>query len=107
MIDWTSIVKKRSDLHSTAAQQLFPPMMMKTSGKTPRAGSGFRLTSRDVDILTAVYPSRVLTRFHIEQLLSPPGAASRCTLRLPLPHEHGYLDRQEQASKPSEGRKPY
>src|SRR4051812_13684604 len=88
-------------------QQLFPPMMKKTSGKMPRAAAGFRLTPRDIDILKAVYEYRVLTRFHIERLLFPPGATSRCILRLGLLHKQGYLDRQEQASKPSEGRRPY
>lgn len=78
-----------------------------TSGKTTKSAQGFRLTSRDIAILNAVYEYRVLSRFHIEKLFFPPGATSRCILRLGLLHEHGFLDRQEQASKPSEGRKPY
>jgi hypothetical protein len=77
------------------------------SAQAPGAIRRFHLTARDVQILTAVYEYRVLTRFHIERLLFPPGASSRCILRLRLLHEHGYLERQEQSSTPSEGRKPY
>src|SRR4051794_39086562 len=81
--------------------------MKPTSGKTTERPRRFRLTERDVAILQAVYEYRVLTRFHIEQLLFPPGATSRCILRLGLLAANGYLERQEQASRPSEGRKPY
>lgn len=81
--------------------------MMMISGKITDKQRGFRLTDRDISIIRTIYEYRVLTRFHIEALLFPPGATSRCILRLGLLHQHGYLDRQEQASKPSEGRKPY
>lgn len=71
------------------------------------AARGFRLTERDVEILKMVLAYRVVTRFHVARLLFPPGAASRAILRLGLLARHGFLERQEQASKPSEGRAPY
>lgn len=74
---------------------------------------GFRMTSRDVDILAAVYRYRVLSTVQVERLLFPPSGGqshrtktSRCRHRLKMLFQLGYLHRVEQPTRLSEGRKP-
>lgn len=72
---------------------------------------GFRLTLRDLDILRAVCVCRALTAPQIEALFfthpnDSRGVNARCKLRLRLLYHHGYLFRDEQPTKLSEGRKP-
>jgi hypothetical protein len=76
----------------------------------------FRLTERDRDVVVAVYDYRVMTTNQIEALFfaarnggsksakSPYN--SRCRLRLQALYHAGYLQRDEQPQKLSEGRKP-
>jgi hypothetical protein len=73
----------------------------------------FRLTRRDREIIKAVYTHRALTAAQIETLLFPPDngqrhrtKTSRCRHRLKLLYHHGFLFRDEQPTKMSEGRKP-
>ena len=77
----------------------------------------FHLTERDRQIVRAVYECRALTSRQIETLFfAPPeeqGACndakplnSRCKYRLQLLYQHGYLHRDEQPQKLSEGRRP-
>jgi hypothetical protein len=79
---------------------------------------GLRLTPRDASILFAVYRYRALTTPQIERLFfsdnnakltasEVPKLNTRCQYRLQLLHYHGYLTRDEQPQKLSEGRKPY
>lgn len=74
---------------------------------------GFQLTARDAEIIRAVYDYRTLTTWQIERLFFPPFTAKgerkvnpRCQLRLKLLYHHGYLYRDEQPTKLSEGRRP-
>ena len=75
----------------------------------------FRLTQRDRDIVRSVYNYRALTSPQINTLHFPPQAgktnrqkvSSRCHYRLRGLYEYGFLHREEQSSKPSEGRKPF
>lgn len=81
-------------------------------GQRPR----FRLTERDRDIVLAVYEHRVLTTNQIETLFFAsstgfkgevsPKYNSRCRLRLQALYHAGYLQRDEQPQKMTEGRKP-
>jgi len=73
----------------------------------------FRLTSRDREVVKAVYTHRALTTPQIEALLFPPEngqdhrtKTSRVRHRLKMLFQHGYLFRDEQPTKLSEGRKP-
>jgi hypothetical protein len=73
----------------------------------------FRLTERDRDIVLAVYQYRVLTTNQIETLFFKPKDSapkspynSRCRLRLQALYHAGYLRRDEQPQKMTEGRKP-
>ena len=80
----------------------------------------FRLTARDVSLVRAVYEYRALTTVQVERLFfSPPAgrptgdspAAAvkinpRCQHRLKMLYHHGYLYRDEQPTKLSEGRRP-
>jgi hypothetical protein len=73
----------------------------------------FRLTERDRDIVLAVYQYRVLTTNQIETLFFRPKEGtpkslynSRCRLRLQALYHAGYLRRDEQPQKMTEGRKP-
>lgn len=100
-------------------------------GKQPLPG--LRLTQRDASILMAVYRYRALTTPQIERLFFSEGAVAsagivaavaavegassvpnqapkpntRCQYRLQLLFRHGYLQRDEQPQKLSEGRKPF
>jgi Replication-relaxation len=72
---------------------------------------GFRLTQRDVEIIKAIGEYRALTTAQVERLFFRPqhvtnGVNARCKLRLKLLFHHGYIDRDEQPTKLSEGRKP-
>lgn len=83
-------------------------------GRVPEAQRPpFRLTERDRQIILAVYQYRVLTTNQVEALFfAPPGGKakslynSRCRLRLQALYHAGYLVRDEQPQKMSEGRKP-
>lgn len=76
---------------------------------------GLRLTPRDAAILMAVYRYRALTTKQVEKLFFSDGNAgglsskanTRCQYRLQLLYHHRYLAREEQAQKPSEGRKAF
>jgi hypothetical protein len=83
------------------------------------ARPSFRLTPRDASIVLAVYEHRVLTTVQIQRLFfgerDPEDQAntnnknalnSRCQYRLQALYHHGYLLRDEQPQKLSEGRKP-
>ncbi len=62
--------------------------------RPPRpAHSTMRLTNRDCDIIDLVLHTRALTDDQLRQALFPPGAASRCQLRLTLLYRNQYLDR--------------
>lgn len=68
---------------------------------------------RDCQIVNAVYRYRALTTDQIERLFflpekgqDHPTKTSRCQLRLKLLYHAGYLEREEQPQKLSEGRKP-
>jgi hypothetical protein len=78
------------------------------------AGRGFRLTSRDMAIIRAVYEYRALTTDLLEVLFFPrltqwsrERANPLCQRRLQFLHRAGYLARDEQLQKRSEGRRPY
>ncbi|MSP12817.1 MAG: hypothetical protein EXR62_07655 [Chloroflexi bacterium] len=71
------------------------------------------VTKRDIQIIQAVYECRALTTTQIEALFfTPPGQRSggkldtRCQYRLQMLFHKGYLFRDEQPVKLSEGRKP-
>lgn len=73
----------------------------------------FRLTPRDREVVKAVYTHRAMTTPQIEALLFPPEngqdhrtKTSRVRHRLKMLFQHGYLFRDEQPTKLSEGRKP-
>jgi hypothetical protein len=76
----------------------------------------FALTPRDVEIVRAVYEYRALTTPQIEALFFSPSADepqsprhkidTRCQHRLSLLYHAGYLFRDEQPTKLSEGRRP-
>ena len=80
-----------------------------------------RLGRRDIDIVRAVWEYRALTTHQVEKLFFRPNTRdaprageavprrkinSRCQRRLQLLFQHGYLLRDEQPVKRSEGRKP-
>jgi Replication-relaxation len=67
---------------------------------------GFSLTPRDVQIIQAVHEYRALTAGQIAALFWDGVVNARCKLRLRLLYQYGYLDRDEQPTKLSEGRKP-
>jgi hypothetical protein len=75
----------------------------------------FQLTKRDRSMVQAVYEHRALTSAQIEQLFFSDGtprtaeakANTRCQRRLSLLFHAGYLFRDEQPTKLSEGRKPF
>ena len=80
---------------------------------TPKELPRFRITPRDVEILTAVYEYRVLTAPQIDQLFFTPATqdtpatpSSRCQRRLMLLYHHGFLERREQLVTLTEGAKP-
>ena len=67
----------------------------------------FRVSPRDRRIIRAVYEHRALTTDQIQGLLFPTKAGlTHCQHRLKLLFHHGYLFRDEQPTKLSEGRKP-
>src|SRR5690349_4276988 len=74
-----------------------------------------RVTVRDAAILAAVYQYRALTTPQIEYLFftteepkrKREKISPRCQHRLQLLYHHGYLYRDEQPQKLSEGRLPY
>ncbi len=83
-------------------------------GKVPEAQRPrFRLTERDRQIIMVVYQYRILTTNQVEALFFTPTQDkakslynSRCRLRLQALYHAGYLKRDEQPQKMSEGRKP-
>ncbi|MFL5627377.1 MAG: replication-relaxation family protein [Ktedonobacteraceae bacterium] len=72
------------------------------------------MTARDAAILVAVYQYRALTSAQIEALFFSQGAEkkqpnklnTRCQYRLQMLYHHGFLFRDEQPQKLTEGRKP-
>ena len=75
---------------------------------------GFRMTTRDVAILKAVYTHRLLTTAQIVDLLFPPEKGqrhqtkvSRARHRLKMLKRLGYLHQDEQPIRLKDGRKPY
>lgn len=82
---------------------------------------GFRLTTRDIEIMKAVADYRALTTDQIEALLfnpsffeqklnqdfQKPHAPTRCSYRLQKLYHYGYLKREDIPQRLSEGRKPY
>ena len=88
---------------------------------------GMRLTTRDVAILLATYHYRIITSLQLQALFFSYGSASpsgapvssnnqrtdrskintRCQYRLQLLYHHGYLTRDEQPQKLTEGRRPF
>jgi hypothetical protein len=72
----------------------------------------FRLTARDAEIIRAVYTYRTLTSEQIERLFfiqpgQPRPSNTRCNLRLQGLFHYGFLARDEQAQKITDGRKPF
>src|SRR5688572_20199462 len=79
------------------------------AGERPR----YRLMERDVAITHQVYLHRALTTRHLDDLFSSGGLLpagrkidTRLQHRLSLLYRDGILFRDEQPTKPSEGRKP-
>lgn len=72
---------------------------------------GFRLTLRDIAIIKAIFEYRALTAPQIAALFFSPDRTgevnTRCKHRLRMLYHYGYLFRDEQPSKLSEGRKPF
>ena len=70
----------------------------------------FRLTPRDIAIVNACYEYRALTTPQVQRLFFTRSAARgqlvHCQYRLKLLFQHGYLYRDEQPTKLSEGRRP-
>lgn len=68
----------------------------------------FRLTQRDRAVIQAVYEYRALTSTQIEELLfaGQKRRETRCRKRLRRLYDHGYLWRDEQPTKLSQGRAP-
>jgi Replication-relaxation len=64
------------------------------------------VTMRDIAIIEAVYRYRVMTSTQIEALLFPATTSAQARLRLRLLFQNGYLYRDEQLQRPSEGKKP-
>ncbi len=71
---------------------------------------GFRLTARDAAIIQAVYEYRAMTSQQVAALFfateSGEEVNTRCKQRLRMLYQYGYIFRDEQPSKLSEGRKP-
>lgn len=89
------------------------PRLGLTKRADPSALPRFRLTDRDREIVQAVYSFRALSAAQVEALLfqpekgqDHPTKTTRCQLRLKLLYHTGYLFRDEQPQKLSEGRKP-
>lgn len=101
---------KKTMLSSTPLPQ--PRKRLKALTRAAREDlPGFRLTPRDIEIVKAVSDYRALTTSQIESLFfsnQNPAARKngRCKVRLKLLYHHGYLIRDEQPTKLSEGRKP-
>lgn len=83
-----------------------------------RKRAGTRLTERDAEIVMAVYRYRALTSPLVQKLFFETNGSteestgtgklnSRCQLRLQRLYEQGYLSRDEQPQKLSDGRRPY
>ncbi|MEZ4621173.1 MAG: replication-relaxation family protein [Caldilineaceae bacterium] len=70
----------------------------------------FRLTKRDIAIVNACYEFRALTSQQLQRLFfkygTDRGQLTQCQLRLKLLYHHGYLYRDEQPTKMSDGRRP-
>jgi len=80
------------------------PQLQRVPTDTLRA---FRLTERDIAIVTTVYQYRALTREHIESLYFSSTSRTRCWERLKLLYHAGYLLRTDQPHTIVEGRKPF
>jgi Replication-relaxation len=94
------------------------PRLKRLDGVQAVALPGLRLTPRDAAILMAVYRYRALTTPQIERLFFSHDITNkprrrddkpntRCQYRLQLLYHHGYLTRDEQPQKLTEGRKPF
>ena len=70
----------------------------------------FKLTKRDMAIINACYEYRALTSQQLQRLFfrhgTDRGQLTQCQLRLKLLYHHGYLYRDEQPTKMSDGRRP-
>jgi hypothetical protein len=70
----------------------------------------FRLTRRDMAIINACYEYRAITSQQLQHLFfrygTDRGQLTQCQLRLKLLYHHGYLYRDEQPTKMSDGRRP-
>lgn len=68
------------------------------------------LTQRDIAIINACYEYRALTSQQLQRLFfrhgTDRGQLTQCQLRLKLLYHHGYLYRDEQPTKMSDGRRP-
>lgn len=91
------------------------PLMTRLSSLTRNATAVHgRVTNRDREIIKAVYEYRCLTTEQIERLFFPvdpnnprKNKSDQCTLRLRFLFHHGYLARDEQLQKLSEGKKDF
>lgn len=111
-----SMVKRQHTIFSHSAGETRvqgKPRLKLTRRADGNAIPGFRLTLRDREIIKSVYTFRALTTPQIETLLfapeegkDHPTKTSRCQYRLKLLYHAGYLFRDEQPQKLSEGRKP-
>jgi hypothetical protein len=70
----------------------------------------FKLTKRDMAIINACYEYRAITSQQLQRLFfrhgTDRGQLTQCQLRLKLLYHHGYLYRDEQPTKMSDGRRP-
>lgn len=78
----------------------------------PHERPGLQLTPRDLDVLASVYACRALTTLQIQirhfpsSQTSARGPIVRCQERLKRLFHHGYLHRDEQPTRLSDGRQP-
>ena len=84
-----------------------PSRLKRLERSSPENLPPHRLVAKDRQIIQAVYEHRVLTTDQIQQLLFPNKTGrTQCQHRLKLLFHHGYLRRDEQASKDGEEKKP-
>lgn len=92
---------------SPAVAQKAPRLKTLIRSTSPELPS-LRLTKRDIEIINACYEYRALTSAQIHTLIFARDQVSqqRCHHRLKLLFHHGYLHRDEQPTRLSEGRRP-
>lgn len=97
---------KTKTTQSLGKRKRLPSLRRVASDELP----GFRLTLRDIGIIKAIYDYRALTAPQIAALFfhadGDREVNARCKHRLRMLYHHGYVFRDEQPSKLSEGRKP-